>query len=77
MEYVKQHILFGRIFISELIEKVVFCCFGFFGFFFFLMVYIHKTSGKGTVSHRVKYEFFRVNIPNAQIHLRTMKLHVQ
>lgn len=41
--------------------------------FFFLMVSIHKTSGKGMVSQRVKDEFFRVNIPNAQIHFRTMK----
>lgn len=38
-----------------------------------LMVYIRNTSGKGTVSQRVKYECFRVNIPNAQIHFRTMK----
>lgn len=39
---VRLHILFGRIMISELTEKKS------------LMVYIHQTSGQGTVSQGVK-----------------------
>lgn len=57
--------IFGRIIQSS--QRSFFVC------FLFLMVYIHKTSGKGTVSQRVKWEFFRVNTPNAQIHCRTVK----
>jgi hypothetical protein len=48
--------------------------FFFFGILFcFKIVYIYKTSGKDTDSQCVKYENFKVNTPNAQIHCRTKK----
>lgn len=34
---------------------------------------VYKISGKNTDSQYIKYEIFKVNIPNAQVHFRTMK----